>query len=295
VFKCPHCDVSLKEHNSKTVNAKLVCHYCGYEIARPKVCPECNSPFIAGFGTGTQKVESEIKKEFPDARVIRMDTDTTKRKNSHEKIVDSFANGQADILVGTQMIVKGHDFPNVTLVGAIAADTTLFDNDYMAAEKTFDLLTQAAGRAGRSDKGGEVVIQTYRPDDYCIQAAANQDYDEFFEEEKAYREMLCYPPIYNMLVIFMECEDEELLGKYSDFIKAIIDKQSKDNKELRVIGPCEANIYKMDDNYRKVIYLKSKSLDELIMVKDTVESILDNETDFEKCFVSFDFNPLKTY
>lgn len=295
VFKCPHCDVSLKEHNGKTANAKLVCHYCGYEIARPKLCPECNSKFIAGFGTGTEKVESEIKKEFPDARVLRMDADTTKRKNAHEKIVDAFAKGKADILVGTQMIVKGHDFPNVTLVGAVAADTTLFDNDYMAAEKTFDLLAQAAGRAGRSDKGGEVVIQTYKPDDYCIIAAANQDYDEFFEEELAYREMLNYPPVFNMLVLFMESEYEELMDKYAQYIRQIIDDYYHEDEEIKCIGPCEANIYKLDDNYRKVIYIKSKSIDTLISIKDRVESALEKNTNYEKCFISFDFNPLKTY
>lgn len=175
-IKCPHCDVTLKLHNNK----KLVCHYCGYTTKLPTKCPECGSTYLGGFGIGTQKIEMLIKQLCPTARVLRMDADTTSTKGSHDEILSAFANHQADILVGTQMIVKGHDFPDVTLVGVLAADMSLYASDYTAAEKTFQLLCQAAGRAGRGKNPGEVVIQTYAPDNYSIIAASHQDYDEFF-------------------------------------------------------------------------------------------------------------------
>ena len=199
VMKCPHCDVSLSEHK----NGKLVCHYCGYEQPAVKNCPSCGSKYILGFRAGTQQIEEQIYKEFPGAKVLRMDADTTRTKDSYEEILSAFANGEADILVGTQMIVKGHDFPNVTLVGILAADLSLHVNDYRAGERTFQLLTQAAGRAGRSGKAGEVVIQTYDPEHYSIVHAANQDYKGFYEEELLYREMLLYPPAAHMLAILV--------------------------------------------------------------------------------------------
>ncbi|MDE5932607.1 MAG: primosomal protein N', partial [Lachnospiraceae bacterium] len=186
VMKCPHCDVSLSEHR----NGKLVCHYCGYEEMRPKLCPSCSSKYLLGFKAGTEQIEEAVNKEFPGARVLRMDADSTRSKESYEKILSAFADGKADILVGTQMIVKGHDFPNVTLVGILAADLSLNQNDYRAGERTFQLLTQAAGRAGRGEKPGEVVIQTYQPEHYSIVHAANQDYEGFYEEEIVYRELL---------------------------------------------------------------------------------------------------------
>ena len=186
VVKCPHCDVSLAAHN----NGKMVCHYCGYEETVAKKCPSCGSPHIGGFRAGTQQIEELVKKEFPQARVLRMDLDTTRSKEGHEKILSAFANEEADILVGTQMIVKGHDFPNVTLVGVLAADMSLYSDDFRSAERTFELLTQAAGRAGRGAKKGEVVIQTYSPEHYSIQTAARQDYQAFYTEEMNYRELM---------------------------------------------------------------------------------------------------------
>ena len=184
--------------------------YCGYEQADAEGLPECGSPYIGTFGLGTQKVEAALYKEFPQAKVLRMDMDTTKRKNSHEQILSVFSDGEADILVGTQMIVKGHDFANVTLVGVLAADLSLHANDYRAGERTFQLLTQAAGRAGRGDKPGEVVIQTYSPEHYSIQTAAKQDYHAFYKEEISYRSLMRYPPEWQMLVVFASGEDKAM-------------------------------------------------------------------------------------
>ena len=185
-IKCPRCDVALTYHQ-QTIQAQrqLVCHYCGYTTAMPKQCPSCKSNMIAGFGTGTEKVEEEIKKLFPAIKTLRMDRDTTMRKDAGARILKQFAEGKADMLIGTQMIVKGHDYSNVTLVGVILADLSLYANDYRAGERTFDLLTQAAGRAGRGEKEGAVVIQTYQPEHYAIAAAASQDYKAFYEMEMA--------------------------------------------------------------------------------------------------------------
>ncbi len=190
VMKCPHCDVALSEHN----NDRLLCHYCGYETRKPQACPVCGSPYIGGFKAGTQQIEKVVRETFPGVRTLRMDFDTTRTKGSYEKILASFAKHEADVLIGTQMIVKGHDFPDVTLVGVVAADLSLNAEDYRCAERTFQLLCQAAGRGGRGEKPGEAVIQTYQPDHYSIQAAAVQDYQAFYEEEMSYRMLLDYPP-----------------------------------------------------------------------------------------------------
>ena len=226
VMKCPHCDVSLSEHR----NGMLVCHYCGYEERRVQKCPECGSPYLLGFKAGTEQIEEAVHKEFPGARVLRMDADSTRTKESYEKILSAFADGKADILVGTQMIVKGHDFPNVTLVGILAADLSLNQNDYRAGERTFQLLTQAAGRAGRGTKAGEVVIQTYQPEHYSIVHAANQDYESFYAEEILYRELLQYPPAAHMLAILVLSKEEEegkaVLEQFSGLIEKHFQKGS---------------------------------------------------------------------
>lgn len=294
VFKCPHCDVSLTEHFSGTQNAKLSCHYCGFEIKRPVGCPECHSKMIAGFGLGTEKVEDYVKSMFPEASVLRMDADTTKNKGAHENILGKFANGEADILVGTQMIVKGHDFTNVTLVGVIAADLTMFENDYKSAEKTFNLLTQAAGRAGRGNLRGEVVIQTYSPEHYCIETAAAQDYEAFYAEEKAYRKLLSYPPFTNVLVVYMEDDDYQELVRLSDALKKIIEAWGTTDN-VNIIGPCDATIVRISDRYRRVIYLKNKDYEVLIRIKDLTESFLKSRDEFKKCYIAFDFNPTHAY
>ncbi|MGN0154869.1 MAG: primosomal protein N' [Lachnospiraceae bacterium] len=294
VFKCPHCDVSLTEHFPGTAKEKLVCHYCGYERKKPKVCPECQSPYIAGFGIGTQKVEEQVRIQFPEAKVLRMDMDTTKNKDSHEQILSQFANGEADILVGTQMIVKGHDFSNVTLVGIIAADLTLFDNDYRSAERTFDLLTQAAGRAGRGSIKGEVVIQTYAPEHYCIEAAAKQDYQAFYEEEKAYRSLLSYPPFCHVLAVFMEGEHYDTVVELSRQLAGRFAEWGKENA-VHTIGPCDATIAKMNDKYRRVVYLKHKEYESLVQMKNQAEIFLEEQGNLKDCFVTFDFDPQHSY
>lgn len=293
VFKCPHCDVSLTSHFSGTSREKLVCHYCGYEQKRPALCPECQSRYIGGFGVGTQKVEEEAAKLFPGAKILRMDMDTTRNKDAHGQILSRFANGEADILVGTQMIVKGHDFSNVTLVGVVAADLTLFENDYRSAERTFDLLTQAAGRAGRGSLKGDVVIQTYAPEHYCIETAARQDYQAFYEAEKAYRELLAYPPFTHVLVVFMEQEDYDALCSFAGRLAEKLTEWGE-HTGVRLIGPCDATIVKINDRYRRVIYLKHKEYAELIKIKDRAEAFLESRTQ-KGCQVTFDFDPLHSY
>ena len=254
VAKCPHCDVALSAHR----NGKLICHYCGHEERLFERCPQCGSKHVGGFRAGTQQIEELMKKEFPQARVLRMDMDTTKEKDGHEKILAAFANEEADILVGTQMIVKGHDFPNVTLVGILAADLSLYADDYRAGERTFQLLTQAAGRAGRGRKAGEVVIQTYSPDHYCVETAANQDYETFYKQEIQYRDLMGYPPIEQLLAVLVSCENEELLEKGTFYLKEYANKRNKDNS-YQIIGPASPYIGKVNDIYRKIIYIKHEN------------------------------------
>ena len=246
VMKCPHCDISLTFHK----NGKLVCHYCGYEQPSVNLCPKCGSRYISGFRAGTQQVEEVIKKMYPDARTLRMDMDTTTGKEGHEKILSAFANHEADILIGTQMIVKGHDFPDVTLVGVLAADMSLYSGSYMAAERTFQLLTQAAGRAGRGDTPGEVVIQTYTPDNYSIKTAQAQDYNAFYEEEIAYRRLMEYPPISNMLKVSIASKNEKILDAAADYIKN--NHNRFHGSEINVYDPVNAGVYKINDIYTPV-------------------------------------------
>lgn len=290
-MKCPHCDVGLTLHN----NNKLICHYCGYEIAMPKTCPECNSKYIAAFGTGTQKVEEAVKKMYPTARTLRMDMDTTSKKDGYEKILSQFSNGEADILIGTQMIVKGHDFPNVTLVGIIAADLSLYASDYRSSEKTFQLLTQAEGRAGRGKLRGEAVIQTYSPDNGSIIAASKQDYTEFYNQEILYRTISEYPPVVSLVAVQLTSKDEALLDKLSIKIKELIGKSGVDNKELRIIGPANANVARINDVYRKVIYIKCKEYKKLILVKDYIENCFEKMEENKKASIQFDFNPMSGF
>ncbi|MCR5272823.1 MAG: primosomal protein N' [Lachnospiraceae bacterium] len=281
VIKCPHCDVSLSLHN----NGRMVCHYCGYSEPAPKVCPTCGSKYIGGFKAGTQKIEEIVKKEFNNARVLRMDYDTTRRKNSYEEILNAFANGEADILIGTQMIVKGHDFSNVTLVGILAADMSLNVPDYRAAERTFELLTQAAGRAGRGDKEGEVILQTYQPEHYSVVNAANQDYESFYNEEISYRRIMNYPPAGHMLVV-------HVTGKDETHVEGMAKNLAKEVKLGTVVGPAPATIAKINDIYRYVMYIKDESYAELVEVKDTLEKYALEDTIFKDTTVSFDFDPV---
>ena len=289
-MKCPHCDVGLTLHN----NGKLMCHYCGYKTDIPKLCPTCSSKHIAAFGIGTQKIETFVKEKYPDANVLRMDMDTTSKKDDYEKILTRFSSGEADILIGTQMIVKGHDFPNVTLVGIIAADLSLYASDYKASERTFQLITQAAGRAGRGKRAGEVVAQTYSVDNYSIQAALNQDYDEFFNQEIAYRKLMGYPPIVSMVAILFTSKDEKNLNIGVEKISDLID--NNDLNGIMKIGPSDGVISKINDVYRKVIYLKHHDVEEIIVMKDIIERFKENnKEEYKNIGIQFDFSPMSNY
>lgn len=293
-LKCPHCDISLTLHNKN----KLICHYCGYEIEMPKACPACASKYIAAFGIGTQKVEEQVKKIFPSAIVLRMDADTTKQKHSHEKILSEFAEKEADILIGTQMIVKGHDFPNVTLVGILAADLSLYANDYRASERTFQLLAQASGRAGRGVLLGQVVIQTYQPEHYSIVAAAKEDYLGFYNQEILYRTLMNYPPSAHILVILLTSKAEIKVDETAALVKKrIIEHISYDNldTDTGIIGPAPCSVSKINDVYRRVIYIKQKKYDVLVKIKNYLEQLITKESLTAGCAVQFDFNPLSIY
>ncbi|MBQ9200522.1 MAG: primosomal protein N' [Lachnospiraceae bacterium] len=286
VIKCPKCDVSLSLHN----NGFMMCHYCGHIERVHKECPKCKSKLIGGFGTGTQKVEEEIKKLFPNVKTLRMDKDTTMKKGAHSRIINQFVNHSADILIGTQMIVKGHDFSNVTLVGIILADISLFANDYRAGERTFDLLTQAAGRSGRSDKSGSVVIQTYQPGHYAIATVKKQSYDDFFDMEMTYRSLLKYPPVYNMMVILLSSENYETLCSESEMIYKRVKQKASEDKKIRVIGPADASIVKINDTYRRVIYIKSEDMRMLRLIREAFDDYSQDNIS-----IMFDVNPINTY
>lgn len=303
VMKCRHCDVSLTAHH----NGLLKCHYCGAEARLPQRCPSCGSPYIAAFGAGTQKVEDFVKAEFPGARVLRMDKDTTSGKDDMARILQTFAEGGADILIGTQMIVKGHDFANVTLVGVLAADLSMFSGDYLSSERTFQLLTQAAGRAGRDRKPGQVIIQTYQPEHYCIQTAAAQDYEAFYQQEIIFRGMMHYPPVTQMLMILAEGPDDGQTAKAVYKLKALAQEAEEEiqddgnsaavcsgaavRRAVELIGPTRASISKGRDMYRYVLYMKHNNENELIRVKDYLERYLEQSGQYKNIFINFDFNP----
>jgi len=294
VMKCPHCDVSLSEHTDRYRKiSMLVCHYCGYQIPQVTRCPKCGSKYILGFRAGTQQVEELLHKEFPTARVLRMDADTTRRKDSYEQILSQFASGGADILVGTQMIVKGHDFARVTLVGILAADMSLYAGDYRAGERTFQLLTQAAGRAGRSTLPGEVVIQTYQPEHYAVVHAASQDYEGFYKEEIAYRGLMGYPPVAHLMAVLV-LSDEELAG--AAHAKELVEqaKQQFGSRNPVIIGPTEAQIGKINDIYRCIFYIKHRDYQVLTMIKDALEQMI-YERQWNTNSVQFDFDPMNYY
>ena len=279
-IQCPHCDVALTAH----IGWRLTCHYCGYSIPMPKSCPACGSPYISGFGLGTEKVQILVEKQFPGVRTLRMDMDTTSRKEGHQDILSRFGAGEADILIGTQMIVKGHDFPNVTLMGILAADMSLHSSNYMASERTFQLLTQAAGRAGRGSKAGDVVIQTYSPDHYSIQAAARQDYGAFYGEEMKFRQLMQYPPVMGMMAILVTSAEETLAEAAIQADASLI---AEGYPMLQQIGPTAAPVSRMKDIYRKLLYVKSPENEILLEVKQRIER-LHQELYGEKVQLIFD-------
>ncbi len=283
VIECPHCDVSLSLHRG----GRLICHYCGYETTVPKTCPSCGSPFLRDFGIGTQQVESVVAREFPGARILRMDLDTTREKDGHEKILSAFANGEAEILIGTQMIVKGHDFPNVTLVGILAADLSLHASDFRAAERTFQLLTQAAGRAGRGGLPGRVVIQTYDPEHYSIQAAAEQDYEAFYRQEIAFRILGGYPPAGGMLAVHAASEDEAYLTMAMEYLKKFLELL-ENRTGIQVIGPGDETIARIQDVYRKVLYIRHSDEKRLTVVKEKVEQYIEMNEGYQKIHIQYE-------
>lgn len=286
VMKCPHCDVSLSEHRDGT----LRCHYCGYTIRKPQLCPKCGSKYLLGFKAGTQQIEDKLRELFPGVRTLRMDADTTRTKDSYEAILSAFAAHEADVLIGTQMIVKGHDFPLVTLVGVLAADLSLAGGDYRCGERTFQLLTQAVGRAGRGKLPGEAVIQTYQPEHYAVVRAAAQDYEGFYREEILYRELGGYPPAGHMLAVQIFARSEEFGKSLAQRLAGVI----KSKEGLKLLGPAAASVGKISDVYRFVIYLKSPDYGRLADAKDVLEQCLE-EWEPLQAQVQFDFDPMNRF
>lgn len=291
VIKCPHCDVSLSEHRS---TGTLVCHYCGYETEKPKLCPECGSKYIMSFKAGTEQIEEGVKKMLPGVRTLRMDGDTTGRKDSAGAILAAFGRHEADVLIGTQMIVKGHDFPGITLVGVLAADIGLGSGDYRAGERTFELLTQAAGRAGRGDMAGRVVIQTYQPEHYGIVHAAVQDYEGFYEEEIAYRDIGGYPPIKKIMAVLISDKDNDRAYLCAMNLAGLC---QANNRGSQIIGPGKAGIGRINDNYRYVFYIKCDERKILTELKDIMEEWIEKNRDSDVIAskVAFDPEPMNPF
>lgn len=285
VLKCPHCDVSLSLHRG----GRMVCHYCGYEQQAAAVCPECGSSFLGGFRAGTQQIEAVVKKAFPQAGILRMDADTTRGRDGHAEILRAFGNHEADILIGTQMIVKGHDFPGVTLVGILAADLSLYVSDYRAAERTFDLLTQAAGRAGRGQTPGEVVVQTYDPEHYAVVCATQQDYEAFYRQEIAYRKLSGYPPAGSLMAVHCAAPDEQQLSIAVEYLAKFI-RQVSGRYQAAVIGPADEAVAKIHDVYRKAIYVKHEKTRALIAVKNMVEQYIEINSGFRDIRIQFEMD-----
>ncbi len=294
VIKCPHCDVSLALHN----DGRLRCHYCGYSQPAADTCPECGSGFLRPFRAGTQQIEEETAQFFPEARILRMDFDTTRKKDSYDQILSAFAAHKADILVGTQMIVKGHDFPDVTLVGVLAADLSLHIPDFRAGERTFQLITQAAGRAGRADRPGTVIVQTYSPDHYCITSAARQDYQAFYEQEITYRMMAGYPPAGSMTAVHVSGPDPEKVSLAAEYLGRISQRCAAAYNQrhfregspppIQILGPADEMIAKIQDQYRKVLYLKAPRRELLEEIRSRLEAYVAANEGFRDVLVEYE-------
>jgi primosomal protein N' (replication factor Y) (superfamily II helicase) len=287
VFKCGKCDISMTYH---VENNRLSCHYCGSQRQVTRTCPKCGSNYVKYFGAGTEKIETEIKRFFSEARVIRMDFDSTRKKDSYEEIYNTFKDGEADILVGTQMIAKGLDFPNVTLVGVLAADMSLNLPDYKSSEKTFQLLTQVAGRAGRGKKEGKVIIQTYSPEHYSIIYSKDNNYEEFFQKELSIRRDMDYPPFTNLMLINFSSKQEELLVRVMQDFGIKLKDYMKNRDTVTILGPCPSPISKIKEHYRWQLIIKGKINNEL--AKDIKEFVYINTKDvYGEVKVSIDINP----
>ena len=286
-IRCPHCDVSLTLH----LDNSLRCHYCGYHLKMINNCPACGSKYIGAFKAGTQQIARQLEKALPGARVLRMDYDTTRNKGDYEKILKAFARQEADIMVGTQMIVKGHDFPKVTLMGILAADSSLFVSDFRAAERSFQLLTQAAGRVGRAEKKGRVVIQTYQPEHYAVEYAAAQDFESFYREEMQYRRLLGYPPVSHVLVIMTASKDQNDVKVLAEYIKEKTLGMADD--ATVILGPSAAGIEKLKDYYRQMIYIRNGSKKALEELRDHIDRIVKQSDQAANCLVQYDIDPVQ--
>ena len=286
VFKCPKCDISMTFHK----NGYLVCHYCGCGEKQPKICPKCKSKYVKHFGAGTERVEEEVRKYFKDAKILRMDMDTTRNKNSHEAIYNSFKNGEADILIGTQMISKGLDFENVTLVGILAADMSLNIPDYRAAEKTFQIITQVSGRAGRGKKEGKVILQTYNPSHYSLNYAKNYDYEGFYNEEFTTRGLMYYPPFGRILLVNVSSKNEKALKSFMNLLKNELSKIYENEINIEMLGPVPCIISKIKDNFRWQIIFKGDLSQEFCKkIKDNLYQL--NKNVYNEIKVNIDINP----
>lgn len=286
--KCRNCNIALTYHKG---DAKLKCHYCGYETKLITTCPICKSNKVKYFGAGTQKLEQEIHDLFPNASTIRMDVDTVTKKNSHEEILEKFKKENIDILIGTQMVVKGHHFPKVTLVGVIAADSSLNINDFRASERTFQILTQVAGRAGRENLPGKVIVQTYNKDNFSIQYARQQDYEKFYIDEIRIRKQLKYPPFCDIIVANISSKDEEATKKVAEYIYRKMKQEfSKQENSILILPPVASPINKIKNNYRWRILIKCKFNNNIIK---SINNILSSyyQTKYRKTKVIFDVNP----
>ena len=286
VFKCDECDISMTYHK----NGLLICHYCGKTKREPRECPKCHSKYVKFFGAGTQRVEEEVKKYFNNAGILRMDVDTTRDKHSYERIYNTFKNGEVDILIGTQMVSKGLDFKNVTLVGILAADMSINIPDYRAAERTFQIITQVAGRAGRGDKQGEVLIQTYTPQHYSLQYAVNYDYEGFYEKEFTVRAMMKYPPFGKLLLINGTSKKEDLLKNFMHKITMMIKPLVENCLDIEILGPIPCMISKLKENYRWQIVIKGEF--DSYFSKNIKEILYDeNKNVYNDIRISMDINP----
>lgn len=288
VFKCEHCDISLTYHNESN---KLICHYCGNTKNLTSICPKCGSKYVKYFGAGTEKIEKEINKIFPKAKTLRMDYDTTRHKNAYEIIYNKFKAGKADILIGTQMVAKGLDFKNVTLVGVVAADLSLNLPDYRASERTFQLINQVSGRAGRGSKEGKVIIQTYSAESHAIRAAANNDYLGFYEEEIKIRKSMEYPPFSDIFLINISSKNENLLIKNTQNISLLLKNIIKEYSNIKMLGPCPCVISKIKEMFRWQIILRGKINYELAAyIKKFLYECIKN--DYNDIRISIDINPI---
>lgn len=286
VFKCPECDLSMTYHK----NGYLICHYCGRAQKERKLCPECGSKYVKFFGAGTQRVEEEVKKYFPKARVMRMDVDTTRNKDAHENIYNAFKNGEGDILIGTQMVSKGLDFKNVTLVGVLAADISLNIPDYRSSERTYQIITQVAGRAGRGEKKGKVIIQTYTPNSLSIQYAIENNYDDLYNEEIKVRKMMNYPPFTTIFLINFISKDERKLKEFMNKVGEELRKLLASREEIQILGPVPCIITKLKDNYRWQIIIKGH-LDNKLKLKIKYMLYELNKSVYNEIRISMDINP----